>query len=54
MLPLALLNRELMPHGLLVHAKRVRDRRHFVACTDEQGRVEQYGVFELRDLENAQ
>lgn len=52
-LPLFLLNQELASHGLTVQATKGRDRRQFVACIDEQGRVEQYGVFELQRVEGA-
>ena len=49
-LPLAGLNRLLAPQGYVIQARKVRDRKRFVACTDENGRVEKYGLFELRRL----
>jgi len=47
-LPLYGLNSLLVHQGYLIHAAKVRDRTRFVACTDRHGRVEQYGLFELR------
>lgn len=51
-LPLYGLNSILERQGYVIHAFKVRDAKRFVTCTDKQGRVEQYGLFELR--QNAQ
>ena len=48
--PLYAVNRELERVGYLIHAAKVRDPKRFVACTDKHGRVERYGLFELRRL----
>jgi excisionase family DNA binding protein len=50
-LPLLALNAILAPQGLVIHAAKVRDRRRSVACTDHFGRVEGFGLFELRARE---
>lgn len=44
------LNTLLERQGYYIHAAKVRDAKRFVACTDKQGRVEQYGLFELRRI----
>jgi hypothetical protein len=44
-LPLARLNARLAPFGYVIDAKKVRDARRFVACTDAYGHV-----FELRPV----
>ena len=49
-LPLHGLNTLLARQGYVIHAAKVRDRKRFVACTDKDGRVEQYGLFELRAI----
>ena len=49
-LPLYGLNAVLLRHGLVIHAAKVRNSKRFVACTDKDGRVEQYGLFELRQI----
>jgi hypothetical protein len=49
-LPLARLNARLAPYGYAIHASKGRDRTCLVACTDEEGRVTPYGVFELRPM----
>jgi len=46
-LPLARLNARLAPHGYVIHAGKGRDVKLVVACMDEDGRVEQFGIFEL-------
>jgi hypothetical protein len=50
-LPLYGLNTILAWHGLVIHATKVRGTKRFVACTDRHGRVEQFGLFELRRIE---
>ncbi len=50
-LPLGLLNAGLAPFGYVIHAAKVRDRKRFVACTDRNGKVEHFGLFELRQVE---
>lgn len=50
-LPLYGLNALLARQGYAIHAAKVRDPKRFVACTDKDGRVEQYGLFELRQIE---
>jgi hypothetical protein len=50
-LPLYGLNAILERQGFLIHATKVRDAKRFVACTDKEGRVERYGLFELRRIE---
>jgi len=47
-LPLYGLNTLLERQGYYIHPVKVRDARRFVACTDKYGRVERYGLFELR------
>ena len=49
-LPLYGLNTLLAQLGYVIHAVKVRDPKRFVACTDRHGRVEQYGLFELRRI----
>jgi hypothetical protein len=49
-LPLHRLNGMLARFGLMVHASKGDDPKRLIACMDEQGRIEQYGVFELRRL----
>jgi hypothetical protein len=34
--------------GHVIHAAKVRDAKCFVACTDKDGRIEPYGLFERR------
>ena len=46
--PLARLNARLAPHGYVIHASKVLDPKRSVACTDRDGRVERFGLFELR------
>ncbi len=50
-LPLHALNTLLQPQGLMIHTAKVRDTKRFVACTDIEGRIELYGLFELRPIE---
>jgi hypothetical protein len=50
-LPLYGLNSILERQDLVIHAAKVRDPRRFVTCTDRHGRVEQFGLFELRRIE---
>ena len=47
-LPLAVINTALDPMGFVIQARKARDAKRFVACIDKDGRVEQYGLFELR------
>jgi hypothetical protein len=47
-LPLARLNAQLAPHGYVIHVTKGRDPKELVACTGEDGQVEQFGRFELR------
>jgi hypothetical protein len=49
-LPLARLNARLAPYGYVIHARKGQDRTRLVACTDQDGRVTPYGVFELRPI----
>ena len=49
-LPLYGLNAVLVRHGLVIHAAKVRDPKRFVTCMDKEGRVERYGLFELRQI----
>ena len=49
-MPLYGLNRLLEGQGYMIHAAKVRDAKHFVACSDKYGRVEQFGLFELRQI----
>jgi excisionase family DNA binding protein len=50
-LPLFELNAVLAAQGLVIHAAKVRERRRSVTCTDHVGRVEGFGLFELRARE---
>jgi excisionase family DNA binding protein len=47
-LPLAALNAILEPQGYTIRAAKGRDRRRAVACIERDGRVESFGLFELR------
>jgi hypothetical protein len=47
-LPLARLNARLASYGYMIHASKGRDSERLVPCSDKAGRVERYGVFELR------
>jgi hypothetical protein len=47
-LPLAKLNARLAPHGYVIHASKGRESKRMVACTGNDGRVERFGLFELR------
>jgi hypothetical protein len=47
-LPLQGLNAILARQGYVIHASKVRDPKRSVACTDQDGRVERFGLFELR------
>ena len=49
-LPLARLNTRLAPHGYVIRATKGRNPRRLVGCINEGGRVEQYGLFELRRI----
>jgi hypothetical protein len=44
------LNATLAQHGLRIHATRGSDSKRLVDCTDKDGRVEQFGLFELRKI----
>jgi hypothetical protein len=49
-LPLAGLNRILEKHRLVIHASKGDDPTQMVACVNDYGKVEQYGLFKLRRL----
>jgi hypothetical protein len=49
-LPLAGLNRILEKHGLVIHVGKEGDPTQMVACVKEYGKVEEYGLFEMRRL----
>jgi hypothetical protein len=49
-LPLYGLNAILARQGYVIHATKVRNPKRFVACTDKDGRVENYGLFELKPM----
>jgi hypothetical protein len=49
-LPLQRLNAILTRHGYVIHATKGGDPKRFVACTDQDGQVEQYGLFALRPM----
>src|SRR5262245_45048143 len=49
-LPLARLNARLAPRGYVIHASKGRIAQQMVACTGGDGRVEQFGLFELRPM----
>ncbi len=48
------INTVLEQFGLVVVARKVRDARRFVACRDKHGRVEHYGLFTLRSIEEGE
>lgn len=47
-LPLQGLNAILARQGYVIHASKVRDPKRSGACMDQDGRVERFGLFELR------
>lgn len=49
-LPLYRLNTLLAGQGYMIHAAKVRDHKRFVACVGRDGRVEPFGLFELRPV----
>ena len=49
--PLAAINRLLAPAGYVLQATKTRAAARFILCTDAQGGVERYGLFELRRVE---
>jgi hypothetical protein len=49
-LPLTRLNARLAPHGYAIRATKGRNSQRLVACINEDGRVERYGLFELRPV----
>jgi hypothetical protein len=49
-LPLARLNARLAPLGYIIHASKGHDPKELLACTGEDGQVEQFGLFELRQV----
>jgi hypothetical protein len=49
-LPLYGLNTILAQHGYIIHATKVRNPKRFVACTDKDGQVKRFGLFELRPI----
>jgi hypothetical protein len=49
-LPLARLNARLAPLGYVIGASKGRNVKQTVACTGEDGRVERFGLFELRRI----
>jgi hypothetical protein len=50
-LPLQGLNTILTRHGYIIHATKGRDPQQLVACMDTDGRVERWGLFELRPIQ---
>jgi hypothetical protein len=50
-LPLYAINTVLDPYGLVLKATKTRLAKHFVQCTDKDGGVERFGLFELRRVE---
>jgi hypothetical protein len=52
-LPLAGLNRILEKHRLVIHPSKGGDPAQLVACVNEYGKVEPYGLFELQRLPRA-
>jgi hypothetical protein len=52
-LPLAQLNAVLAPLGYVLVGSKTRSPDRFVLCTDRQGQIERYGLFELHRLEEA-
>ncbi|MBI3327034.1 MAG: hypothetical protein HYZ81_10080 [Nitrospinae bacterium] len=44
------LNSLLSAQGYVIQARKVRDAKRVVACTGKDGRVEHYGLFELRAI----
>jgi hypothetical protein len=53
-LPLAGINAILAQQGYVIHASKVREGERVVACTDQDGGVEHFGVFELRRVTRQQ
>jgi hypothetical protein len=51
MLPLAQLNKVLAPLGCVIVGRKTRAAERFVLCTDAHGKIERYGLFELRRVE---
>jgi hypothetical protein len=49
-LPLYGLNAVLARQGYVIHATKVRNPKRFVACMDKEGRVERFGLFELKPI----
>jgi hypothetical protein len=49
-LPLARLNVRLASHGYVIHATKGHDPKRVVGCTENDGRVEPFALFELRRL----
>lgn len=49
-LPMDGLNTTLAVHGLKIHALKGHDPMRQVVCTLENGRIEEFGLFELRPL----
>jgi hypothetical protein len=49
-LPVAQLNARLASKGYVIHASKGRDSKATVACPGEDGRVEQFGLFELQPI----
>jgi hypothetical protein len=49
-LPLARLNAWLAPRGYVIRASKGRDAKQMVGCTDEDGQVDRFGLFELRRM----
>ena len=47
-LPLAALNARLASQGYVIHSSKGCDSKRLVACIDDDGPVEQFGLFELR------
>jgi hypothetical protein len=49
-LPLYGLNALLKKHGLLIQARKVRNQKKFVRCTDKHGQTEVFGLFILEPI----
>ena len=47
-LPLSTLNTFLTGHGYVLHASKVRNADWFVACTDQAGQTDTFGLFKLQ------
>jgi hypothetical protein len=48
------LNAVLAPLGYVIHGTKTRAAARLVRCTDAHGRVERFGLFELRRVEEGE